>query len=368
MNTYRTFNDLVHGLRLSEAYPSIIVSPNGDSGYWSDWYNAGALGPPMYETYVIRQLIPLIDARYRTIADRSERAVFGISMGGYGAMMVAARHPDLFAAAATLSGAVDSNLPTLGAALSASPTFQGGQADAIYGPRSADEIRWHGHNPADLADNLRDVDLQVRTAEGLTPDLSIESPGEGTATDCTLERGVFDMTTAFHKSLVAYGIPHVWKDYGAGCHTIPNFRREFTDSLPGLEDVFANPQPRPRSFNYRSIEPHFEIWGWRIDADPSRALEFLRLQDAGRGGVTLVGSGQTEVTTPPLFRRAHAVAVRTPSGRQVVRPGRHGRLHLTVDLGPAHPDQEDTDSARAAGQGMPDYFTRVRVTFTRAVK
>ena len=46
--------------------------------------------------------------------------------------------------------------------LSASPEFQGGQPDAIYGPRATQEIRWHGHNPTDLAANLRGLDLQVR--------------------------------------------------------------------------------------------------------------------------------------------------------------------------------------------------------------
>ena len=104
MNTYATFNNFLEGEKLARGHPAIIVSPNGDSGYWSDWYNAGAFGPPKYETYVIEQLIPLIDARFRTRADRSHRAIFGISMGGYGATMLAAHHPDLFAAAATLSG------------------------------------------------------------------------------------------------------------------------------------------------------------------------------------------------------------------------------------------------------------------------
>src|SRR3954453_23259926 len=103
MNTYRTFNSFVGGVKLTESYPSIIVSPNGDSGYWSDWFDGGAFGPPMYETYVIRQLIPLIDKRFRTNPTRQQRAVLGISMGGYGSMMVAARHPDLFVAAASLS-------------------------------------------------------------------------------------------------------------------------------------------------------------------------------------------------------------------------------------------------------------------------
>jgi len=172
-NTYRSFNDIVDGVELTEAYPSIVVSPNGDSGYWSDWFNGGPLGPPMYETYVIEQLLPLIDARFRTIPRRSHRAVGGVSMGGYGAMMMAARHPDLFAAAASLSGAVDSNLPLHGGVLSLSPTFQGGRPDAIYGPRATQEVRWRGHNPTDLAANLRGLDLQLRTANG------IPNPGIG---------------------------------------------------------------------------------------------------------------------------------------------------------------------------------------------
>ena len=51
----------------------------------------------MPETYVIDQLIPLIDATFRTIPTRAERAIAGVSMGGYGASMLAAEHPDLFA-------------------------------------------------------------------------------------------------------------------------------------------------------------------------------------------------------------------------------------------------------------------------------
>jgi S-formylglutathione hydrolase FrmB len=331
---------------LIDKFPSIVVAPAGGAiGFYSDWYNAGAGGPPMYETYDLDQLVPLIDARFRTTGTRAGRALIGESMGGYGVMTYAARHPDLFASAVSLSGAVDSNYAGAIALISAGPPIQGGQPDAIYGSRVSDEVRWHGHNPTDLADNLRDVDLQVRTAEGY-PDPSIETPGEGTASDCALEHGIFDMTTAFHERLVGLGIPHVWQDYGAGCHTIPNFRREFTDSLPGLERVFADPRRDPRTFSYRSIEPHFRIWGWRIKADPARALEFLQLKHAGRRGFTLVGSGTTEVTTPPFF-----------GGR---------RRHFTVDLGPAHPNQQDTNASRAAGDGAPGYFVTSRVRFAPA--
>lgn len=51
--------------------------------------------------------MPWIDHRYRTIPSRSGRAIVGISQGGFGSMSYAARHPDLYHAAASFSGAVD---------------------------------------------------------------------------------------------------------------------------------------------------------------------------------------------------------------------------------------------------------------------
>src|SRR6059058_3480347 len=159
---------------LIKTFPSLVVSPDGGFiGFYSDWYNGGAGGPPMYETYDIDQLIPLIDQRFRTLGTRAGRAVIGESMGGYGVMTYAARHPDLFATAVSLSGAVDSDSPPFMALLTASSTAQkaaGEQTvaapDGIYGPRATQKIRWHGHNPTDLADNLRDVVLQVRGFDG----------------------------------------------------------------------------------------------------------------------------------------------------------------------------------------------------------
>lgn len=54
-------------------------------------------------------LDPLVDANFRTDPIRAQRAVIGESMGGYGATMLAARHPDRFTAVSSLSGAVDTN-------------------------------------------------------------------------------------------------------------------------------------------------------------------------------------------------------------------------------------------------------------------
>ncbi|MEU1276736.1 alpha/beta hydrolase-fold protein, partial [Streptomyces sp. NPDC005799] len=142
---FRTLDD---GESLTASHPSIVVSPSasplqgvvnagdtvpgGNSGYWSDWYNNGAGGPPMYETFVTKQLRPLIDANFRTVADRANRVILGESVGGYGALMLAARHPDLFSATSSLSGAADSNSAPGAAVLSLSPALDLAPPDSIY--------------------------------------------------------------------------------------------------------------------------------------------------------------------------------------------------------------------------------------------
>jgi S-formylglutathione hydrolase FrmB len=82
--------------------PLIVVMPDGDDGWYVDW----ADGTHGYEGQIVRDLVPLVDGAYRTLARREGRAVAGLSMGGYGALKLALAHPDLFASAASLSGAL----------------------------------------------------------------------------------------------------------------------------------------------------------------------------------------------------------------------------------------------------------------------
>jgi S-formylglutathione hydrolase FrmB len=63
--------------------------------YGNSWYVDSELNG-LFETYIVEQLVPYIDANYRTLADRNFRAIFGHSMGGFGAAYLGIRHPDLF--------------------------------------------------------------------------------------------------------------------------------------------------------------------------------------------------------------------------------------------------------------------------------
>jgi putative tributyrin esterase len=58
-----------------------------------------------YESYILQELIPDVEKRFRVRSEGTQRAVAGLSMGGYGAIKFGLKHPEMFAFAASLSGA-----------------------------------------------------------------------------------------------------------------------------------------------------------------------------------------------------------------------------------------------------------------------
>lgn len=85
-------------------YQMIIVTPEGNDGWYTD---SAAVPKNRYETYFIEELIPDVQRRYRTVETRAGRGIAGLSMGGYGALKFAAKHPELFSFAGSMSGALD---------------------------------------------------------------------------------------------------------------------------------------------------------------------------------------------------------------------------------------------------------------------
>jgi putative tributyrin esterase len=88
----------------AERHRLIIVLPEGGLG----WYTDSATVPAdKYESYILQELIPDVENRFRVIKDRGARAVGGLSMGGYGAIKFGLKHPEVFALVASMSGAFD---------------------------------------------------------------------------------------------------------------------------------------------------------------------------------------------------------------------------------------------------------------------
>jgi len=82
--------------------PTILVMPDGRNSFYVDSDPTDGFGA--FETAIARDLVAHVDESYRTIRTRRGRMIAGLSMGGYGAIHLAFKHPELYGAAASLSG------------------------------------------------------------------------------------------------------------------------------------------------------------------------------------------------------------------------------------------------------------------------
>jgi S-formylglutathione hydrolase FrmB len=315
---------------LTAKLPLIVVMPaGGRGGFYTNWFNNGKGGLPRWEDWHIKRLIPYVDSHYRTRATRGERAIAGLSMGGFGTFSYAARHPDLFTAALSLSGAVDTTL--VPSVIDAIPLADGGKAGSLWGPFATDEVRWRAHNPVDLAENLRGLALWLRTGNGQPG-----GPLGGGPTVDAIEAGVEAMAKKLHQRLLQLKIRHVFDDYGLGQHRWPYWNRGLKETLPAIMARFHKGSRPPARVTFKAAEPRYSVYGWSVAFDRP-ALEFSVLADAGRTGFTLSGSGAATVTTAPLYAPRHVYSVvERVSGsthRHAERANARGRLRIAVPLG-----------------------------------
>lgn len=87
-------------------YDLIVIMPDAGNSWYVNWAESEEGQKNDWEDYMVRDLIDNVDATYRTIDAREGRAICGLSMGGYGAVMLGLRHPDLFCSVGSHSGAL----------------------------------------------------------------------------------------------------------------------------------------------------------------------------------------------------------------------------------------------------------------------
>lgn len=82
----------------------ILVMPGGDDSYYT---NSAEHPHDRYEDYIVRDLVFDVESRFPVATGANHRAIVGVSMGGFGAVKIALRHPDMFAFAGGISSAID---------------------------------------------------------------------------------------------------------------------------------------------------------------------------------------------------------------------------------------------------------------------
>jgi S-formylglutathione hydrolase FrmB/LysM repeat protein len=204
---FRQFDFL--GIRdLTAGKPIIVVMPDGGQAGWYSNPVGSFVGPRNWETFHIGQLIPWIEANFRTYAEYDGRAVSGFSMGGFGALKYAAKYYGHFASVSAHSGPAslrrDGGLVVHWANLSSAVVELGGAT--VYGV-PWDEARVSADNPVERIESYRNK--RIFLVAGTSPD-------PVNWFDTVQETQVLAGQREFRGRLSDAGIPHEFREEPGG--------------------------------------------------------------------------------------------------------------------------------------------------------
>jgi S-formylglutathione hydrolase FrmB len=227
------------------SFPFIFVMPDGghnaDAGWYSDWSDHSR----QYETYHITVLRNFVNGMYRTRPD--DAAVAGLSMGGFGALSYAARHPGMFKVAASFSGAVDMlyGAPLSGAAFAQLHSQYGTPDARVWGDQTAGRQTWEAHNPASLAPKLAGTVILLASGTGTPGGAQGEAVNPTTASfdpgGYVLESFIFQMNVSLVRALTQAGVPYTADFYPGGYHGWPYWQADLHWALPLVARVLGGP-------------------------------------------------------------------------------------------------------------------------------
>ena len=222
---------LLHGLsddhtawtRLSniEAYvrdlPLIVVMPNGERGFYTD-----SLSSPRaaFETNLAKDIVGFVDRTLQTIPTREGRVIAGLSMGGYGAIKTAVKHPEMFCAAVSHSGVVN---------LAARESLTDSDWDR----------EWRALFGTSLKGGPEDIFSIVEKADrSLLPALRF---------DCGTGDFLLDQNRDFTAHLAALGIPHEYEEH-PGDHNWVYWNRYVLDTVKFFCKALGLPEFKPENY------------------------------------------------------------------------------------------------------------------------
>lgn len=167
--------------RYMDGLPMIVVMPDGGRGFYTDAEQGFA-----YESAIVRDLVPFIDATFQTCAGRGGRCIGGLSMGGYGALKLALKFPEMFCGATSHSGALT-------------------KAHHRRDGETAELDRIFGRNGEGGPNDL--FALAEKIERSKLPALRI---------DCGTEDSLLDRSRDFHAHLERLAIPHEYAEFSGG--------------------------------------------------------------------------------------------------------------------------------------------------------
>jgi S-formylglutathione hydrolase FrmB len=193
----------------------LIATPDGDASFYVDSKD----GKMRYEDFLLQEFFSFIEKRYRVAPGRGHRAIAGISMGGYGALHLAFRHPQLFSSVGAHSAALIEKLPLFLGTTPNSPRSR--ILGEVFGS-PPDPAFWDRNSPLTLARTADLRGLQIYFDCGDQDDYGFDAGAE-----------------LLDKVLSSRHIPHEYHLY-PGRHDAAYFGERLPASLEFASRAFSN--------------------------------------------------------------------------------------------------------------------------------
>jgi putative tributyrin esterase len=193
--------------RYASTLKLIIVMPNGERSFYCNDPSPTGLA---WEDYISKDVVQFVDNTFPTIATAAGRAIAGLSMGGYGAILHHLRHPDVFSAACSHSGAMGFTYPRLKIAEyidKISAVFPRRKYDLFALSRKADK---------------RGVKIRM---------------------DCGVDDFLIEHNRTFHRHLLKLGVEHVYQE-NSGTHDWAYWDKHIVETLDFVMKHFAGPKKK----------------------------------------------------------------------------------------------------------------------------
>lgn len=196
----------------------IYIMPDAGNSYYINNYDSSFL----YMDFFMKELIPTIDSIFPTTKSTKHRALLGLSMGGFGAIILAAKHSNSFGVVMTMSAAIRTE-----ALFTSIPQYKyDNYFGSVFGPGLRGEERitehWKANSPYTL----------------MNPLLAVELAELHWYIDCGSEDLLLPANESFHHLYTQYNIPHEYHT-GPGKHNWEYWHRATVNALTFLHRLPA---------------------------------------------------------------------------------------------------------------------------------
>lgn len=215
-----SINTLIDSLEQQGASDDCIyILPDAKNSYYINNYDSSF----NYSDFFAEELVPYVDSSFRTIPEKSSRALLGLSMGGFGSIILAVKHPEIFGTVVALSAAVR-NVEIL---KSLPEKKYEKLYSTVFGPGLVGEDRvsdhWKMNSPYYLIDSLN----------------AGQYAGINWYIDCGLNDFLLPANEAFHELLMQYSIPHEFH-VRPGSHNWAYWYSSSADGFIYISEIFRS--------------------------------------------------------------------------------------------------------------------------------